>query len=212
MPGDISLDHALLVGPVVVIEPSPHLGHSWPNLHWWLSLTASDQGAWIAGLGAFAAAAVAVAISVVQFRRDAARERRIAEAVAPALVDDLHFLLAAVSLIEEKAFHLENPRLPASGEIEAALRVATDLQLPAFDRFKDQLPLLGAKVAPKVIACYATAIRTAAFLERAMARGLPREELLRMLPQLSSGAAQLKSKVQEAVRVLKPLIPPDGGK
>lgn len=50
----------MLVGP---------LGHSWPGIGWWLSLTAADQGAWISGLGAFAAAFAALHISDKERRR-----------------------------------------------------------------------------------------------------------------------------------------------
>lgn len=60
----------------MLIEPMAEgckgLGHSWPSVHWWLSLAAADQGAWIAGLGAFAAAVVALVISDKDRRR---RER-----------------------------------------------------------------------------------------------------------------------------------------
>lgn len=45
------------------------LGHSWPSVHWWLTLTAADQGAWIAGIGALAAAAAAVFIAGWEGRR-----------------------------------------------------------------------------------------------------------------------------------------------
>lgn len=45
------------------------LGHSWPSIHWWLSLNAADQGAWVAGLGAFAAAFAALWISDQDRRR-----------------------------------------------------------------------------------------------------------------------------------------------
>lgn len=50
-------------------EGAKVLGHSGPTLHWWLSLTAADQGAWVAGLGAFAAAFVAVVLSRKEERR-----------------------------------------------------------------------------------------------------------------------------------------------
>jgi len=54
----------------------PH-GHSWPSIHWWLSLTAADQGAWISGVGAFAAATAALWIALNDSRRrDRERESR----------------------------------------------------------------------------------------------------------------------------------------
>lgn len=52
-------------------------GHSWPSIHWWLSLTASDQGAWVSGIGAFTAAAVALGIALNESkRRDRDRQGR----------------------------------------------------------------------------------------------------------------------------------------
>lgn len=46
-------------------------GHSWPWQigHWWLTLTAADQGAWVSGLGAFAAAAVALRVAGAESKR-----------------------------------------------------------------------------------------------------------------------------------------------
>jgi hypothetical protein len=61
------------------------LGHSGPTLHWWLSLTAADQGAWISGLGAFAAALTAVWIAGRE-RRIRNREKRDLTMVATAFV------------------------------------------------------------------------------------------------------------------------------
>ena len=69
-------------------------GHSWPGLHWWLSLSAADQGAWVAGLGAFAAAIAAVGIALWQSSREARKDRAIRRAIAPALIGDLDAMLA----------------------------------------------------------------------------------------------------------------------
>lgn len=65
--------------------PAVHaLGHSWgPSPNWWLSLTASDQGAWISGVGALAAAIVALAIALSEsWRRRSERlaRRRLVKA------------------------------------------------------------------------------------------------------------------------------------
>lgn len=42
------------------------LTHSAPGLRWWLGLNAAEQGAWIGGLGAFAAAVAAVGVALLQ--------------------------------------------------------------------------------------------------------------------------------------------------
>lgn len=54
------------------------LGHSWgPTGHWWLSLTAADQGAWVSGMGALVASVVAVSVALHQHRKaEIERERR----------------------------------------------------------------------------------------------------------------------------------------
>ncbi|SEI92506.1 hypothetical protein [Frateuria terrea] len=57
------------------------LGHSWPSLHWWLSLTAADQGSWISGIGSLAAAAVAVLIAGAE-RRHRHAHQRVQQALA----------------------------------------------------------------------------------------------------------------------------------
>jgi hypothetical protein len=50
------------LGPIC--EAAKPLGHSWPfSMHWWLSLTAADQGAWISGLGAIAAVFATVVLA-----------------------------------------------------------------------------------------------------------------------------------------------------
>lgn len=53
-------------------------GHSWPSIHWWLTLNASEQGAWASGIGAFFStfAAVGIAIGGVLFTRRREKMRR----------------------------------------------------------------------------------------------------------------------------------------
>ncbi len=64
-------------------------GHSAPTLHWWLSLTAADQGAWFAGMGAFAAAFVALLISGQDRRRHNREQRDRADICAHYVTLDL---------------------------------------------------------------------------------------------------------------------------
>ncbi|PMQ04214.1 hypothetical protein DyAD56_16115 [Dyella sp. AD56] len=53
------------------------LAHSAPTVRWWLGLNAVEQGTWFAGIGAFAAAVVAlgIALSDAVRRRSASRGR-----------------------------------------------------------------------------------------------------------------------------------------
>jgi len=82
----------MLVEPLC--ESARALGHSGPTLRWWLSLTASDQGAWVAGMGAFAAAVAAAGIAIWQASADRRRRKAFAKAMAPALLGDLNAMLA----------------------------------------------------------------------------------------------------------------------
>ena len=78
------------------------LGHSWPWEwgHWWISLTAADQGAWISGLGAFAAALAAIGV-VLYGRRVAAKERQArARLVAAYLYMPMAQTRAALEVLE----------------------------------------------------------------------------------------------------------------
>ncbi|RDS80804.1 hypothetical protein DWU98_12670 [Dyella monticola] len=73
-----------------VAEP---IGHSWPSIHWWLSLTAADQGAWVSGIGAFAAAFAAVWVSGRERRLRNRERNELARTAARYLYADLLRLL-----------------------------------------------------------------------------------------------------------------------
>lgn len=182
------------------------LGHSWPGIHWWLSLTASDQGAWVAGMGALAAAVAAVGISIVQFRRDAARERRIAVAIAPALLGDLKLALESVDAIKQKAIELNNVRVANHVDMEEVFRSTSRIRLPTFERFKNQLPMLGGSCAPIVIECYATIVRTVTLVEIELGRRPPTQELAKAMKTLADGSGHLKACIEAAQQALVPLV------
>lgn len=61
-------------------EAAKLLGHSWPGLHWWLTLTAADQGAWFSGLGALAAVAATLFLAWLAERRRRLELRQRTEA------------------------------------------------------------------------------------------------------------------------------------
>lgn len=134
---------------------------------WFTTLSASDKaawtsaiGAWVSGIGAFAAAWAALDIAARQARREVAKERRIALAIRPALIADLKAMrdlmtdlhARAVKLVGTKGLLTDEPTMQV-------FRMVSSIKLPAFDRFKDQLPFLGPDSAPEVIAVYAKLVR-----------------------------------------------------
>lgn len=183
------------------------VGHSWPfSLKWWLSLTAADQGAWVAGLGAFVAALVAVGISYMQFRRDAIHERRIAMAIAPALAGDLNLALHALEQIKEDAFKIQSFRIAHHEEIERALRAIGRIRLTAFERFKEMLPMLGNTCAPIVIECYATILRTVELVRDELETTPETQALKEGLIAIAKNVDNLISRVKAAQRELMPQV------
>lgn len=77
----------MMLDPVCeVVKP---LGHSWPSVQWWLSLTAADQGAWISGIGAFAAALAAVWVSGRERRRRDQERAELARTAGQYLYADI---------------------------------------------------------------------------------------------------------------------------
>ena len=70
--------------------------------HWWHSLTAADQGAWVAGLGAFAAALAAVGV-VLFSQRVAQKEKRArARLVAAYFYMPITQVYAALEVIRDE--------------------------------------------------------------------------------------------------------------
>src|ERR1700748_156866 len=103
-------------------EGGKALGHSWPGLHWWLSLTATDQGTWFAGLGAFAAAIVALGIALSEGRRRKSESRARAQLVKASLYSPVVGVLAMVSGIEDDA-EIALRALPGGAVINVAKNV-----------------------------------------------------------------------------------------
>ena len=171
--------------------------------------TAAWAGFWanvfvaIATMGAVVAA---LRISMTQFRREAAKERRIAEAIAPALLGDLNSVLEAVKNISNEAFAAKNARIAHHKQIEEVLKAAIRLRLPAFERFKDLLPSLGEREAPVVIECYATIARVVTLVEIELRRELPTQELLGAVIVMTDNVNILKTRIQAAQDALRPLV------
>lgn len=72
------------------------LGHSWPSIHWWLSLTASDQASWASGFGSVAAAVAAVLaarratkLALLPFEQQERERITACRSIAPALGPEL---------------------------------------------------------------------------------------------------------------------------
>ncbi len=134
---------------------------------WFVSLSGNDKaawfsgfGSWASGFGAFAAAWAALDIAARQIRRERAKERAIALAIAPALIEDLKAMRELMKDIHGRAIALEGTEgLLESEPAMQAFRMINAIRLPTFDRFKDQLPLLGADISPTVIEVYAKLVR-----------------------------------------------------
>jgi hypothetical protein len=177
-------------------------------------LVAQDQAAAWAGFWAnvfvavatTAAVVVALHISIVQFRRDAAKEKRIAVAIAPALIGDLNYVLESVETISGNAFAVKNARVAHHEQIEEVLKAATRIRLPAFERFKGLLPTLGDREASVVIECYATIARVVTLVEIELKRELPTQELLAAVVTLTDKVGSLKARIQAAQDALRPMV------
>ncbi|MDR3445943.1 hypothetical protein [Dyella sp.] len=95
-----------------VCDSARAVGYSGPSLHWWLSLTATDQGTWFAGLGAFAAAVVALGIALSDGRRRGNERQRDGRALAAYLATEIysvyHTLGKAIAYIERFLSHQDN--------------------------------------------------------------------------------------------------------
>ena len=72
-----------------VLPPSYFL----PSLHWWLTLSATEQGTWAAGFGSFAAAVVALWISGKEGRRRDKEQKKQSRMAAAYLYTDLAYLV-----------------------------------------------------------------------------------------------------------------------
>lgn len=134
---------------------------------WFTGLSASDKaawfsglGSWISGIGALIAAWAALDIASRQFRRERMKERAIALSIAPALIEDLKAMRQLMKEIHSRAAELEGKSaLLESEPAMQTFRLVNAIRLPTFDRFKDQLPLLGSDTSPTVIEVYAKLIR-----------------------------------------------------
>jgi hypothetical protein len=104
-----------------VCEAAKPLAHSTPSIRWWLGLNAAEQGAWVSGVGSFAAAAVALVLSLGdQFRRRSdrrARSRVTALYMTPELMRISHFL------IEMHTQLLDLTMLPTRNDIFASRKL-----------------------------------------------------------------------------------------
>ena len=79
-------------------------GHSWPWEigHWWLTLTAADQGAWISGAGSFAAAIVALHLARKASKREERRDIARARLAAAHLYYPITHIRAALEVIADE--------------------------------------------------------------------------------------------------------------
>lgn len=132
-------------------EGARALGHSAPGLKWWLSLTAADQGAWIAGIGASAAALAALYISGQERRRRTSQSRDVARLGASYMVTDLQRLVVFVAKLKKNLRELAASPPPdgdpAHGKAIETIKRSLEEISPILNRIGlDRLSMLPPKV------------------------------------------------------------------
>ena len=144
------------------------------------------------------AQASTIAASVAHFGYNIVRKRRIAGAIAPALICDLNIVLNALDGVKHHALQIEQHGDTHDEDIELTLRSVARIHLSAFDRFNDMLPYLGKHSAHIVIECYTAISRTIALVREDLETNTPTPELKKALITMATGADQLSKKVNEA--------------
>jgi hypothetical protein len=90
---------------MTIFELPPHM--SWPGWHWWITLSAEEQGSWVSGIGALAAIFVTVVGAWATVLRtkleEKDRQRRRAKILASELVDVLLLTASQVRLVTRLA-------------------------------------------------------------------------------------------------------------
>jgi len=103
----------MIIDPIC--EPHKALGYSWWPWewpHWWLSLTASDQGAWAAGIGALAAAGAALLVWWLSYSTARAEAlRRQTQRAKLLAIETAQFLVPLNQEIKAARYAAENPFL-----------------------------------------------------------------------------------------------------
>lgn len=105
--------------------------YSLPSLHWWLTLSATEQGTWVAGLGSFAAAVVALWISGKEGRRRDKELKKQSRMSAAYLYTDLAYLVRDVIYVREMLKKMEEnsyvQTIENTNEIRTALKSAKSI-------------------------------------------------------------------------------------
>jgi hypothetical protein len=149
------------------------------------------------------AQASTIAASVAHFGYNFVRKRRIAGAIAPALICDLNIVLLALDGVKYHALQIERHGVTPHEEIERVLRSVARIHLSAFDRFNDMLPYLGKNSAHIVIECYTTIARTVTLIREDLETNPATPELEKALIAMATGADQLSKKVNDAQEHLR---------
>ncbi|MDF4005285.1 hypothetical protein P3W33_17940 [Luteibacter sp. PPL552] len=112
--------------------------HSWPfSIYWWLSLSASDQGAWVSGVGAFVASGVALFVAYMPRRWRTDERRQQARLIAKLIVDELDVGRSASSHMCINLSAFRNNRDLANAVV--SLEGFEFLPTPMIDKFVDRL-------------------------------------------------------------------------
>ena len=148
-----------------------------------------------------------MAASIFHFGRNLSRERRIAGAIAPALISDLNVVSHVLEDVKHQALKLELRRIAQHDEIERPLRSVARIRLSAFDRFNDMLPFLGKNSAHIVIECYTTIVRTVTLIREDLDTKPATHELQDVLRTMATDAYQLSKQVENAQAHLRKCVP-----
>jgi len=144
------------------------------------------------------AEASTIVASIAHFGHSVTRERRIAGAIAPALIGDLNVVSLALEDVKHHALKLEQRRITQHDEIERALRSVARIRLSAFDRFNNMLPFLGKDSAHIVIECYTTIVRTVTLIREDLESKPATHELKEALIIMATDAEHLSKQVDKA--------------
>jgi len=159
----------------------------------------------LAAIATIAAVISALSISISQARRESAKERRIAVAIAPALLGDLDVVMESLEIISQNAFAVKAARIAQHNEIMDVVRALARIRVPAMERFKDSLPTLGHQIAPIVIDSYATITRVVTLMEVELQREATTHELLQVVISITNDVGTVKTRVLAAQAALRPM-------
>jgi hypothetical protein len=128
-----------------------------PHARWNEGLGLGDVATWFSAVATFGAVAVALYFGLRQIIREREAERQLRGAIANALLVDL-WTIRDLLVASQLKFLAEGENI-SDDELRNTLNRYRWLQLPSFDNYREQLPKLGADVAPYVVEAYGLVVR-----------------------------------------------------